>query len=82
MSTAEIKKMTIIELLSGSVDELTLTKVLNLLNQSVSSNKSDKLPIEVIEGIKRGKKQIADGNYTSSNDIRAQYQKQFPNAGI
>lgn len=82
MSTAEIKKMTIIELLSGSVDESTLTKVLNLLNQSVSSNKSEQLPIEVIEGIKRGKKEIADGNCTSHNEMREKYKKQFPNARI
>lgn len=82
MSTADIKKITIIELLSGSVDESTLTKVLNLLNQSISSNKTEQLPSEVVEGIKRGKKQISEGNSTTNNDVRAHYKKQFPNARI
>lgn len=81
MSTLDIKKSAIIELLSGSVDESTLTKILNLLSQP-SSSRSEELPSEVVDGIKRGKSQISAGKFVSNDEMKAHYQKRFPNAKI
>ena len=82
MSTVEIKKSAIIEMLSGSVEESTLTKILNLLAQPVSKEEIEELPTEVIEAIKRGRDQIKAGKSFSNEEIKASYKKQFPNANI
>ncbi len=81
MSTLDIKKSAIIELLSGSVDESTLTKILNLLSQP-SSSRLEELPSEVVDGIKKGKSQISAGKFVPNDEMKARYQKRFPNAKI
>ena len=81
MSTAEIKISRIVELLSKT-DESNLTKVLNLLSHSTSVADSETFPTDVINGIKKGKKDISEGRFSSNSDIRNRYKAQFPNANI
>ena len=82
MSTLEVKKLAIIEMLGESVEESTLTKILNLLAQPTSHEETSELPKHVIEGISKGRDQIKAGKSSSNEEIKASYKKQFPNANI